>query len=221
MNTKLYLIAGEENCSHLSLIDIVDIASNSGISIFQLREKDTAGKKFVELAKAIQPILKSKKIDFYINDRVDIAMASKANGVHVGQNDISYSDIRAIAGTELKIGLSTNTQEDILKANELDLEYIGIGPIFDTTTKKNPNPTLGIEKFISQRHLSKHPVVAIGGINRNNLNNLLNPDPLLIKKSNVTNHTDPDYIAVISAVTSSINPKEEIINLKTILDKAN
>jgi thiamine-phosphate pyrophosphorylase len=109
-----------------------------------------------------------------INDRVDIAIASGADGVHLGQTDMGVMEARRLMGADKIIGVSTHNEDELRAALETDADYIAIGPVFGTTTKDNPDPTLGIEEFRRLRQMvSGRPVVAIGGINSTNFRDVL------------------------------------------------
>jgi len=119
-------------------------------------------------------ITKPAGIPLLINDRVDIALASGADGVHIGQHDLPYSEARHILGSEAMIGLTIDSAEDIKTANNLGVDYISIGPVFSTNTKKDLAPVWGPANFCEACEISKHPVVAIGGITAGNISQLKN-----------------------------------------------
>ena len=108
-----------------------------------------------------------------VNDRPDIALLAGAGGVHVGQDDLGVEDARAICGREKWVGISTHTLEQLAQADRTSADYIAIGPIFQTATKKNPDPVVGYEGVRRARELTEKPLVAIGGITRANARSVL------------------------------------------------
>ena len=146
-----------------------------GAEIVQLREKNTSPHEFYDSAKAAVDIAKQRGIRVIINDRVDIALALKADGVHLGQDDLPPTEARAFLGPDAIIGFSTHTIEQVIDALKLPIDYIAFGPIFDTRTKKQPDPTVGLETLRSVRNIvGDIPLVAIGGITADNLYSVFN-----------------------------------------------
>ncbi len=189
---SLYLVIDRTSCKGRDIFFVLNEAIRGGVSIVQLREKDIGGRDFVDLAKKVKTFLKRFNVPLIINDRVDVALASGADGIHVGQEDIHPKDIRKIGGKDLIVGLSVNNKEHVLEANELDIDYVGIGPAFYTTTKKDTKPILypqGIKELVK---ILNKPSVAIGGINEDNC--------YLLKDTGI------DGIAVVSAICGSRDP---------------
>jgi hydroxymethylpyrimidine kinase/phosphomethylpyrimidine kinase/thiamine-phosphate diphosphorylase len=150
-----------------SITDAVKAAVQGGATIVQLREKETETLDFLESAKACMEICRSHKVPLLINDRIDIALASDADGVHVGQTDMPVSTIRALLGPEKIIGVSCKTIEQAHRAWIEGADYIGCGGVYPTNTKRN-NKTIGLDGLKTVCLASKLPVVAIGGINGSN-----------------------------------------------------
>ncbi|KAF6139375.1 hypothetical protein GIB67_026217 [Kingdonia uniflora] len=146
-----------------SMTDVVKAAIEGGATIIQLREKDVETREFMELAKACGEICRSRGIPLVINDRIDIALACGADGVHVGQSDMPTRVARALLGPEKIIGVSCKTVEQALQAWADGADYIGCGGVFPTSTKAN-NLTIGLDGLKTVCLASKLPVVAIGGI---------------------------------------------------------
>ncbi|KAD3336339.1 hypothetical protein E3N88_31858 [Mikania micrantha] len=155
-----------------SITDAVKAAIEGGATIVQLREKDAETGEFLEAAKACLEICRSHNIPLLINDRVDIAMACDADGVHVGQSDMPVNKVRALLGPEKIIGVSCKTPEHALKAWADGADYIGSGGVFPTNTKAN-NRTIGLDGLKAVCVASKLPVVAIGGINLSNARSVM------------------------------------------------
>ncbi|XP_071725610.1 thiamine biosynthetic bifunctional enzyme TH1, chloroplastic isoform X3 [Rutidosis leptorrhynchoides] len=155
-----------------SITDAVKAAIEGGATIAQIREKDAETGQFLEAAKACLEICRAHNVPLLINDRVDIAMACDADGVHVGQSDMPVSTVRALLGPEKIIGVSCKTPEHALKAWEDGADYLGSGGVFPTNTKAN-NRTIGLDGLKTVCLASKLPVVAIGGINLSNARSVM------------------------------------------------
>ncbi|KAI3675924.1 hypothetical protein L1987_85520 [Smallanthus sonchifolius] len=155
-----------------SITDAVKAAIEGGATIVQLREKDAETGEFLEAAKACLEICQAHNIPLLINDRVDIAMACDADGVHVGQSDMPVNTVRALLGPEKIIGVSCKTPEQALRAWADGADYIGSGGVFPTNTKAN-NRTIGLDGLKTVCLASKLPVVAIGGINLSNARSVM------------------------------------------------
>lgn len=150
-----------------SMVDAVVAAIQGGATIVQLREKDAETRDFLETAKSCLAVCRSHGVPLLINDRVDIALASDADGVHVGQSDMPASVARTLLGPEKIIGVSCKTIEQAQQAWIGGADYIGSGGVYSTNTKAN-NPTIGLDGLKTVCSASKLPVVAIGGINASN-----------------------------------------------------
>ncbi|MGD9153215.1 MAG: thiamine phosphate synthase [Gammaproteobacteria bacterium] len=200
-NIKFYLVIGSENCTHHSLFDIVAMAVNNGVDIIQLREKNASTEKIVQIGNTIQPFLKIHNIPLIINDNIEAAKILDADGVHVGQHDTAYKTARKFLGSNKIIGLSIEnaTQIDMLKQYN-DVDYIGIGPIFSTNTKKDAAKPLGITSLKKIRQMANIPVFAIGGIDLNNINDVM--------------QTGVQGAAIVSAICNAENPNEVCKNFK-------
>jgi thiamine-phosphate pyrophosphorylase len=126
---KLYLVTDRDLSLGRSLEEVVREAVAGGVTMVQLREKDAPTGEFVELGRRLMSILNPLGIPLIINDRVDVALAVDADGVHIGQSDMAYADARRLLGPDKIIGLSVENMDNLLKANELDVDYIGISPV--------------------------------------------------------------------------------------------
>jgi len=148
----------------LSLKEIVETCIKNDISVLQLRHKKKSDKEILKDAIELVNLAKGSNLKIIINDRVDIAILAGADGVHLGQDDISYEDARKLLGEDKIIGLSTHSIKQAKDALALNPDYIGFGPVYATTTKENPDPTVGCENLKKVVKLADVPVVAIGGI---------------------------------------------------------
>lgn len=141
-----------------------------GATLIQLREKHASPREFYESALAAIIVAREYDVKVIINDRVDIAMAIKAAGVHLGQDDMPPEKARAALGAEAIIGFSTHTIEQVVAAVTLPLDYIAFGPIFGTTTKTGPDAVVGLEGLKQAREAAGNlPLVAIGGIDESSI----------------------------------------------------
>lgn len=190
---KLYLVTDRNLSLGRSLEEVVCEAVAGGVTIVQLREKDAATGEFVELARRLMAILKPLGVPLIINDRVDVALAVDADGVHIGQSDMSYADARRLLGPDKIIGLSVENFEDLEAANELDVDYIGISPVYGTPTKTDTAEPFGLEGLRKAVQMSVHPTVAIGGMNASTVQDVM--------------AAGTDGVAVVSAICSAPSPR--------------
>ena len=155
--------------SGLSQVQQVRLLSLGGASLIQLRDKRMAAREFYEEAKAAVAVTAQWGVKLLINDRVDIALAVGAHGVHLGQDDMPPDAARKLLGPDALIGYSTHSVEQAIAATKLPIDYLAVGPIFATTTKSDTAPVVGIEGLRAVREATgDFPLVAIGGITREN-----------------------------------------------------
>lgn len=199
---KLYLVTDRSFLHGRNLIDVVMQAVAGGVTMVQLREKDIDTRTFIKLGLELKQKLQQVNIPLIINDRVDVAMAIDADGVHIGQSDMPYSLARRLLGSNKIIGLSVENIDEVIEANSLNVDYIGISPVFTTQTKTDTAQPFGLSGLREAVRLSVHPTVAIGGINLQTKNDVLD--------------CGADGIAVVSAIMAAENPKQaakDLINL--------
>ncbi|WP_339008889.1 thiamine phosphate synthase [Fusobacterium animalis] len=170
---KIYLVTDEKSCKGKDFYSCIEEAIESGVKIVQLREKNLSSKDFYEKALKVKEICKSYEVLFIINDRLDIAQAVEADGVHLGQSDMPIEKAREILKDKFLIGATARNIEEAKKAELLGANYIGSGAIFGTSTKDNAKK-LEIEDLKKIVNSVKIPVFAIGGININNVSMLKN-----------------------------------------------
>lgn len=155
----------DTSISGLSHFEQVKRLVDGGAEIIQLREKKASSKVFFETAKEVIEYARPKDVKIIINDRVDIAFALKADGVHLGQDDLPPSEARRLLGEKAIIGFSTHTIEQAIEAANSPIDYLAIGPIYTTSTKENPDSVVGIEGLREVRSaIGDFTLVAIGGI---------------------------------------------------------
>lgn len=201
---SLYLVTDRNILKNRDLKDEVENAIKGGVTLVQLREKECGGKDFLKYAVEVKEITDKYDIPLIINDRVDIALAIDAAGVHVGQNDIPAKVVRELIGKNKILGISASNLEEAKKAVEDGADYLGVGAIYSTSTKKDAkNVKLNMLKEI--RDNIKIPIVAIGGIDKNNAKEVI--------ECNI------DGIAVVSAILSENNIELAAKNLKSFFIK--
>lgn len=206
LDLSLYLVTDRSLSLFHNQEEIVKQAIEGGTTIVQLREKDCSSLEFYQYALQLKEILKDTNIPLIINDRLDIALAVDADGLHIGQSDLPYNLARKILGKDKIIGLSVETIEQAKEANLLDVDYIGLSPVFSTNTKLDINTPLGLEGINKIASFTKHPTVAIGGINTTNTKEII--------------QSGADGIAVVSAIVSSKKPKEAAQQLSQLVKNA-
>jgi thiamine-phosphate pyrophosphorylase len=160
---KLYVITDRQwsNCTHE---EIVRMFLDGGASLIQLRDKEASGRELLEQAMACLKLTRKAGATLIINDRVDVALTAGADGVHLGQDDLSVDEAREILGEDKIIGVSTHSIAQFRAALETSADYIAVGPVYPTITKENPAPVVGLELVREARKLTDRPLVAIGGI---------------------------------------------------------
>lgn len=145
-----------------------------GASLIQLRDKLSPARDFYDSAVEVVAFARRRDVKVIINDRVDIALASKADGVHLGQDDLGASEARKILGPDAIIGVSTHSIDQFRRALELPVSYVAIGPVFATSTKHDHDPVVGLEMVRQARDVAgSMPIVAIGGIDLQNAASVL------------------------------------------------
>ncbi len=180
-------------------VSLAEEALKGGAAMIQLRHKKASGSQLFSWAVAIHKRCQQYKALCIINDRVDIAMASNANGVHLGQQDMPAAAARKIMGNNFIIGVSTSSIEEAIQAEKDGADYIGFGHIYPTLSKEKNSPPLGIETLRKVATLTSLPIVAIGGINQKNA--------ALIISSGASG------VAVIAAVSQTDDPSSATVKL--------
>ena len=201
----VYLVTDRGLCRNRSLQDIVLQAVQGGAAYVQLREKDLSTRDFVEEAIAVKKLLLPFHVPLIINDRIDVALACGADGVHIGQEDMPYATARKLMGQEAIIGLSVETWADVEASQNLDVDYIGVSPVFATPTKTDTKEPWGLEGLRKIKSFSRHPLVAIGGINESNARTVVK--------------AGADCLAVVSAVCSADDPAAAVAKLQSIINE--
>lgn len=200
---KLYLVTDREMLKNRDIFFAVEMAIKGGVTLIQLREKDITTEEFYKIALKLKEITSKYDVSLIINDRLDIALAVDADGVHVGQQDMPAAVARKIIGNDKILGVSAATVEEAKKAEKDGADYVGIGAIFPTSTKDDAR-AVNINELIKIKKALNIPVVAIGGISEKNIE-LLAPAKI-------------DGVAVISAILGKEDVKAASEGLRKQLD---
>ena len=202
----VYLVTDRGLAKGRSTLEIVKAAVEGGITCVQLREKDCSTLEFIRQAFEIKDFLKARGVPLIINDRVDVAQAVEADGVHLGQTDMPLEIAKKILGGSMIIGISAESLKDALEAEKGGADYLGVSPIYATPTKTDTAPPLGLAGLRTIRKAVKLPLVAIGGLNRDNAAAVI--------------RSGGDGVAVVSAIVAAGDPAGAARNLKQIIDEA-
>jgi thiamine-phosphate pyrophosphorylase len=159
----LYIILDSPFASK-PLEPLLEIFSKAGVGWVQLREKKASSRAFFETAQSLVSLCRQYRLTSIINDRVDIALLTDADGVHVGQNDLPVEEARRLLGRNKVVGVSTHNLKQALEAQRSTADYVAIGPVYPTTSKQNPDPIVPREELRAIRSQVTKPLVAIGGI---------------------------------------------------------
>lgn len=197
---SLYLVTDRTLSCGRSLTEVVEEAVAGGVTCVQLREKNCSTRQFVEEGLALQEILTPKKIPLIVNDRIDVAMAIGADGVHLGQDDMEIMHARRVLGLDCIIGISVESLADARQATAAGADYLGVSPVFATPTKTDTAPPLGLEGLKAIRMEVDLPLVAIGGINSENCASVIG--------------AGADGLAVVSALMSTSSPRQAAVELR-------
>ena len=206
LDLSLYLVTDRSLAKDKDLLWIIKEAVSGGVSVVQLREKELSSCEFFSLAKKIKIFLDSCNIPLIINDRVDIALAVEAAGVHLGQSDLPCQVARNILGENKIIGISVENINQALQAKKSGANYIAYSPVFFTKSKNDINKPLGLQGVKQISNLLNLPGIGIGGINFDNAKEVIKAGAF--------------GIAVISAIINSENPQKAAFKLRQIVDKA-
>ena len=202
---RLTLVTDRRLSSGRPIEAVVEAAVRGGATLVQLREKECPASEFLGLAIRLKAILDRLGIPLIINDAVEIAAESRAAGVHLGQADASPAEARYLLGPDAIIGLSVETPEQAESAAEWGIDYLGVGPVFSTTTKTDGGPAWGLDGLRQLRPRTRFPLLAIGGINSFNAASVI--------------EAGADGLAVISAIVAAPDPESAARVLRTIVDR--
>ena len=200
---SLYLVTDRPLSGGRDMAWIVREAAAGGVTMVQLREKECSTAEFIQLARELKAALAPLGIPLIINDRVDVALAVDADGVHIGQSDMPYATARKLLGSDKIIGLSVETMDEVIAANALDVDYIGISPVYATPTKTDTLTPFGLDGVDEVMRCSRHRCVAIGGMNRDTVGEVI--------------AHGVEGVAVVSAIVAAPSPREAAAELARII----
>ncbi len=203
---SLYLVTDKQLSCGRATKEIVKAAVAGGVTCVQIREKELGSREFINKAKELKRILQPLGIPLIVNDRVDVALAARADGIHLGQTDMSIKDARKLVGNDVIIGISAESLQDAIDAQNQGADYIGISPVFNTDTKKDTATPLGLEGIANIKIHTSIPLVAIGGIKRDNITSVI--------------EAGADGIAVVSAIVSADSPETSAQELLKLISNA-
>lgn len=201
---SLYLVTDRPLSRGRDIEWIVEEAVKGGATVVQLREKDCSTAEFVSIASRLMEKLKPLGIPLIINDRIDVALAVDADGVHIGQSDMPYATARRLLGNDKIIGLSVETMDEVVEANALDVDYIGVSPVYSTATKTDTLQPFGLQGLRRAAELSRHRIVAIGGMNEATVGDVI--------------ACGIEGVAVVSAIVSADSPCDASSHLLSIVN---
>ena len=190
---SLYLVTDRALARGRALADIVRAAVSGGVTCVQVREKDVGTRKFIAEARAVQAALRGTGVPLIVNDRVDVALAIGADGVHLGQRDMALADARRLGPPGWIVGVSAESVEDAVRAERDGADYVGVSPVFATPTKADHAAPLGLAGLRAIRSATKLPLVAIGGIHAGNAREVV--------------RAGADGLAVVSAIVAVDDPR--------------
>ena len=192
LNTRLYFITDSTPYTEDEFLSRVKAALSGGVTLIQLREKERSTREYIALAKKVHALSKQFGVPLIIDDRVDVALASGAEGVHLGQSDMQIDAARKIVGEDFIIGATTKTVEQALEAYQQSADYLGVGAIYPTTTKVKTvlTSTETLDKICKAVPI---PVNAIGGLNKDNID--------------VLKGIDIKGVCAVSAIMKAPDPK--------------
>lgn len=189
---RLYLVADPQHAKG-SFVESVAGALEGGVTMVQLRAKNLLDRELMDYAVVLRDVSHQFGAAFIVNDRVDIALAVGADGVHLGVDDLPLEAARILAGSEFVIGYSPETDEQIRTARERGADYLGLGPVFGTRTKSDAGDALGLDELRRRIELGALPAVGIGGIS--------------VENTASVRHAGADGVAVVSAILGAANPE--------------
>ncbi len=199
---SLYLVTDADLSGGRSTLEVVEAAIRGGVTVVQYREKNASTRRMFEEALELRALCRRHSVPFIVNDRVDVALAVNADGVHVGQEDLPAALARRLVGPGRLVGVSVDNIDQARQAQADGADYVGASPIFATPTKPDASPPMGIEGLRELARLCQLPVVAIGGINRTNAAEVLQAGAV--------------GIAVVSAIVSARDVEHAARELKRI-----
>jgi len=164
----VYLVTDRACCGARSVDEVVSAAIDGGVTLVQLRDKNIDARPMLALGRRLLELLRPAGIGLIVNDRIDVALALDAEGVHIGQQDMPYAEARRQLGPKKIIGVSVGSEAEARQAAGWDVDYVGVGPVYPTATKPDAGMALGADEAARLARISGHRAVAIGGIDVTN-----------------------------------------------------
>jgi len=206
VNYSLYLVTDSALAMGRPLLDVVRAAVDGGVTCVQVREKEIPSRAYIDRLLSVRALLRERAIPLFVNDRVDIALAVEADGIHLGQTDMPLAMAKRVAAGRLVVGVSCEAPGDALDAERGGADYVSVSPVFATPTKTDTAPALRIQGVRAIRSAVRLPVVAIGGINGTNAGDII--------------RAGADGICVVSAIVSAPDPRAAAASLRGIVEGA-
>jgi len=211
LDLRLYALVDPERANGRPLDDLAREVVAGGATLVQLRDKQASTRRLVQEARTIKEALRASGVPLLINDRVDVALAAAADGVHIGQDDMAVADARRLLGRQAIIGLSIKTMAQAQDAPLDLLDYVAIGGVFATASKDNPDPPIGAQGLRAlaatvRARAPELPIAAIAGIDRSNAGDVI--------------AAGADGVAVISALSMTPDPAAAARDVRAIIDRA-
>ncbi|MGH2534050.1 MAG: thiamine phosphate synthase [Thermomicrobiales bacterium] len=202
---RVYLVADPDHSRH-DIVDGTAAAIAGGVSMVQLRAKHLSDREFVELARTLRSLCHAHSVPFIVNDRIDVALAVVADGVHLGVDDLPLEIARGLMGPNAIIGYSPEADDQCVAAGPLGADYLGIGPIYGTSAKEDAGEAIGVDAVGRRASLSGLPVIGIGGINAENAAKVISAGGY--------------GVAVVNAILGQDDPKNAAERLVTAVREA-
>jgi len=202
---RLCLITDERLSRGRSHLEVAAAAVRGGADVIQLRDKEASGGRLFEIAVQLRKLTREAEVPLIVNDRLDVAMAADADGVHLGQEDLPADVARRILGPGKILGVSAETPEEARRAEAAGADYLGVGPVFEARgSKPDAGVPQGLEQIVRIRAESRLPIVAIGGIRPDNARRV--------------REAGADAVAVISAIVSAVDIEEATRRIRGVLE---
>jgi thiamine-phosphate pyrophosphorylase len=206
VDVRLYLVTDATLSRGRALAEVVRQAVAGGVTVVQLREKQASTRAFVARAEELAALLAPSRVPLIINDRIDVALAVGAAGVHLGQDDMPAAKARRLLGDDQVLGVSVSTPEEATRAEADGADYLAVSPLYATPTKRDAPTPVGLAGLAAIRAATRLPLVAIGGLDADNLT------PVLARGA--------DGIAVVSAIMAADDPGAATRLLRERIDRA-
>lgn len=202
---RVYLVVGSHDTPH-GLLETVEAALLGGVTAVQLREKVGTDQQILHHAERVRELCRDHDVAFYLNDRLDLALAAGADGVHLGVDDLPIPSTRRIAGPDFRIGFSPDTDTGARSARIEGADYLGVGPVFGTGSKSDAGPAIGLRLLKRRASIADLPIIGIGGIDTSNAGSVI--------------RAGAAGIAVMSAILRADDPGAAAAALRKTVDDA-